>query len=94
VNRERLLADAQEAELQLAALRRRARLAMEEAEVRRQLATRHAGGPFDPRVQGLRAAADFHAARAGRAVEALRLAEARVAEVRLRAFSPTARPCG
>jgi hypothetical protein len=93
VNRARLLSDAQEAEAQLTSLRRKARAAAEEAEERRRLAEAHAGGPFDPRAQGLQAAADFHAARARQAIERLRAAEARAAVVRLAAFSPRERPC-
>jgi hypothetical protein len=93
VSRQRLLADAQEAEVQLASLRRRARAAAEEAEERRRLAAAYPGGPFDPRAQGLQAAATFHEGRARQAVERLRAAEDRAAVVLLQAFGPRERPC-
>lgn len=77
--------DVREAELELERQRRVARAAAEEAEDRRLRAAAHAGGPLDPRAQGLWAAAAFHAARAGAAARRLEAAEALAGAIRARA---------
>jgi hypothetical protein len=93
----RLADDLVEAGLLLERHRRDAAAAAAEALERGRRADAHAGGPLDPRAQGLRDAAAFHAARAREARERLGVAERRVAELRARAaaaVSERVRPCG
>jgi hypothetical protein len=77
--------DAREAALELERQRRRVHAAALEAERRRRRAMAHAGGPLDPRGQGLWDAAAFHAARARAAAARLEEVEALVAAIRARA---------
>ncbi len=79
-----LAADVAEAWVEVARLRRLARLAASEALERRGLVAACAGDPLHPRTQGLSAAAEFHAARATAAAERARDSERRAAELELR----------
>ena len=79
------LEEAHDAERLLEAQRRDLSAARQEAEARRQRAAAHAGGPHDPRAQGLWDAAAFHAARARQAAARLSAAEARASLVWARA---------
>jgi hypothetical protein len=79
-----LAADVAEAWVEVARLRRLARLATSEALERRGLVAACAGDPLHPRSQGLSAAAEFHAGRAAAAAERARDSERRAAELELR----------
>lgn len=79
------LEEAHDAERLLEGQRRELAAARQEAEARRQRAVAHAGGPHDPRAQGLWDAAAFHAARARQAAARLSAGEARASLVWARA---------
>ena len=61
--------DVAEAWTEVARLRRLAQLAASEAAERRRLTGACGADPFNPRAQGLAAAADFHEGRAAQAAE-------------------------
>ena len=87
-------ADLVEALEALARLRRAVEALDVEAEDRRRRAASHPGGPLDPRAQGLRDAATFHAARLADGRRRLAAAERQVALLRRRVAGGTVRRCG
>jgi type II secretory pathway component HofQ len=74
--------DVGEADELVARQRRAAAQAGREAEERRRRAATHAGGPGDPRAQGLWDAAAYHAERARLAEVELAAMERRAAQIR------------
>jgi hypothetical protein len=79
--------DQEEAARQVERQRREAVAAVLEADQRRRWALAYAGGPLDPRAQGLWDAAACHAERARAARARLAAAEALAEEIRSRAES-------